>query len=107
MGVPPKQKQNGPVSSHRTVIGSMPWNNDSAQNRCSTGRDVPPGAASSGPGPGRFRVVLLGEVASVEQLFDLALEQRFDLHAFLERDVLGLLLEQVLVQVEVLQVHLR
>ncbi len=41
------------------------------------------------------------------QLLDLPLQARLDLHALLEREVLGLFLEQVVVQVEVLQVHLR
>src|SRR5690606_25527792 len=47
------------------------------------------------------------QVAAVVELFDLALEPRLDLHPLLERQVAGALLEQVVVEVEVLQVHLR
>ncbi|AAW77410.1 hypothetical protein in CLP 5'region [Xanthomonas oryzae pv. oryzae KACC 10331] len=50
---------------------------------------------------------LFAQVTPVKQFFDLTLEQRFDLHALLEREVLGALFEQVLIEVEVLQVHLR
>src|SRR5690606_22444880 len=47
------------------------------------------------------------QVAAVVELLDLALQPRLDLHPLLERQVPGALLEQVVVEVEVLQVHLR
>src|SRR5690606_33166946 len=46
------------------------------------------------------------QVAAVEQFLDLALEQRLDAHALLEREVARLFLEQVGVQVELLHMHL-
>src|SRR3546814_3288040 len=64
------------------------------------------GEQSATDRPNRMYPALRHQVAAVEQLLDLALEQRLDLHPLLERQVARLFLEQVAVQVEVLQVHL-
>src|SRR3546814_4149877 len=63
------------------------------------------GEQSATDRPNRMEPALRHQVAAVEQLLDLALEQRLDLHPLLERQVARLFLEQVAVQVDVLQVH--
>src|SRR3546814_18870611 len=102
-GTPGPGTQNGPA--FRAGPSSVPMGRGAIGATRGPSR-VGDGEQSATARPNRLSPALRHQVAAVEQLLDLALEHRLDLHPLLEGQVARLFLQPFAVQVAVLQVHL-